>query len=148
MNQAVQDFIQSKRIAVVGVSRSAQKFGNIAVAELRQRGYQVFIVHPEAKEIAGVPCYPNLSALQGQVDGVLVSVPAAQAEGVLREAVQLGLRNVWLQQGSESPELLALARELGLTAVSGKCVLMYAQPVRGAHWFHRGFVKLFGQLDN
>ena len=46
MNQEIQDFIQGKRYALVGVSRSGKKFGNIALTELKARGYQVFVVHP------------------------------------------------------------------------------------------------------
>jgi predicted CoA-binding protein len=148
MNQAIQDFIQSKRIAIVGVSRTGKdkKFGNIACKELKQRGYQVYIVHPEAQEIDGERCYPNLAALQGKVDGVVISVPPTHAAQVLREAANAGIKQIWLQQGAQSFETQAAARELGVTPVTCKCILMYAQPVRGFHTIHRGFVKLMGQL--
>lgn len=146
MEQAIQDFINGKRIAVVGASRSGKKFGNTALTELAARGYQVFLVHPSAAEIDGMQCYPNLTALQGQIDGALVVVPPLQAMAVLREAAAIGLKNVWLQQGAESPEVLALAQELGLNMVTKRCVLMYAPPVRSFHAWHRGFAKLFGQL--
>ncbi|MEO8167637.1 MAG: CoA-binding protein, partial [bacterium] len=63
-DQLIQDFVDCKRIAVVGYSRNKRKFGNYAYAELTQRGYQVFAVHPSEKEIAGVACYPNLWTLQ------------------------------------------------------------------------------------
>ncbi len=146
MDQAVLDFVGGKRIAVVGVSRSGRKFGNMAYTELEARGYQVFAVHPEAQEISGAPCYPNLAALKGKVDGVLVTVPPQKAAPVLRDAAAAGIRNVWLQQGAESADTLAAGRELGLNLVTGKCILMYAQPVRGFHALHRGFVRLFGKL--
>jgi hypothetical protein len=146
MDQAIQDFINGKRIAVVGVSREAAKFGNMAFTELAARGYQVFAVHPEAKEIAGASCHPNLAALKGQVDGALVMVSPQKSAAVLREAAAAGIKNVWLQQGAESPEALAVARELGLNLVSKKCVLMYAPPVRSFHGWHRAFAKLFGQF--
>jgi hypothetical protein len=146
MNTSIQDFISGKRIALAGVSRSGKKFGNIAHKELKARGYQVFLIHPEAKEIDGEPCFPNLAALRDKVDGVLVCLPASQAGNVLREAAGSGLRQVWLQQGAETSELLALGRELGLDLVSGKCILMYAPPVRSFHWWHRAVVKLMGQL--
>ena len=146
MDQVIQDFINSKRIAVAGVSREGTKFGNTALTELAARGYQVFAVHPEAEEIAGTPCYSNLADLRGQVDGVLVSVPSQQAVSVLREAAAMGLKNVWLQQGAESPEVLAQARDLGLNLVAKKCVLMYAPPVGSFHGWHRFFARLFGQL--
>lgn len=146
MNQAIQDFIGCQRIAIVGASRGGKKFGNAAAKELKSRGYQVFIIHPEAQEIDGQPCYPNLTALQGQLDAVLISVPATQAAAVMREAASLGIHHVWLQQGAESPELLTLGEELGLSLVSKKCVLMYAPPVKSFHGWHRGFVKLVGKL--
>ena len=146
MDQAIQDFVACQRIAVVGASRGGKKFGNAAAKELQTRGYQVFIIHPEAQEIDGQPCYPNLSALRGQIDAVLISVPAAQAAAVMREAASLDIRHVWLQQGAESPDLLTLGQELGLSLVSKKCVLMYAPPVKSFHGWHRGFVKLVGKL--
>ena len=146
MDRAIQDFVSGKRLAIVGVSREGTKFGNTALTELAARGYQVFAVHPEAKEISGTPCYPNLAALRGQVDGVLVVVPPQQAVSVLQEAAAVGLKNVWLQQGAESPEVLALARDLGLNSVAKKCVLMYAPPVRSFHGWHRVFAKLVGQF--
>jgi predicted CoA-binding protein len=146
MEQSIIDFVGGKRIAVVGVSRSGKKFGNLAYTELAGRGYEVFAVHPEAQEIAGAPCYPNLAALSGKVDGVLIILPAQKAIPVLREAAAAGVRNVWLQQGAESAEVMAAARDLGLNMVTGKCILMYAQPVRGFHALHRGFVRLFGKL--
>lgn len=146
MEPYIQDFIECRRIAVVGYSRNAGKFGNSAYAELRQRGYEVYAVHPTEEEIRGVRCVPNLHALQGRIDAVLVSVPAAQAVAVLEEAASIGVRNVWLQQGAESPEVLATASRLGLHMVAKKCVLMYAPPVRSFHGWHRGLVKLFGRL--
>ena len=146
MNQAIQSFIQAKRVAVVGVSRSGKKFGNSIATELKQRGYQVFIVHPEAKEIGGEPCYPNLAALQGKIDSVVVCVPPKASAGVVQEALQAGIKNIWLQQGAQSSEALAAARAGGVNPVEGKCILMYAPPVKSLHNWHRFFAKLFGQV--
>jgi predicted CoA-binding protein len=146
MNQAIENFINGKRIAVAGVSRSGKKFGNTIYTELKERGYQVFAVHPEAQEIGGEKCYPNLMSLKGQVDGVVICVPPRQVESVVQDAARAGLRNVWLQQGAESPEAIKLGKDLGLNLVSGKCILMYAPPVRSFHNFHRFFAKLFGKL--
>lgn len=146
MKPEIRDFIQGKRFAIIGVSRSGKKFGNSIYTELKERGYQLFIVHPEAQEIGGETCYPTLAALKGQVDGVIVCVLPEKAAPVLREAKAAGMTKIWLQQGAQSPAVLAEAEKLGLKPVAGKCILMYAQPVRGFHTFHRGFMKLFGQL--
>ncbi len=146
MNQAIEDFVACRHLAVVGASRSGKKFGNAAYKELKQRGFDVYLVHPEAKEIEGEPCFANLAELRGRVDGVVISVPLAQVPDVLRDAAATDVHYVWLQQGAESPEALALAGELGLNAVGGKCILMYAQPVRSYHGWHRGAMRLFGRL--
>jgi uncharacterized protein len=146
MNPAIIDFVEGKRVALVGVSRSGKKFGNMIHTELKQRGYEVFVVHPEAQEIAGDRCYPSLAALQGQVERVIICVTPRQAGQVLRDAVQAGMPKIWLQQGSDSPEVKAVAGELGVTPITGKCILMYAQPVKSFHAWHRGFARLFGQL--
>jgi hypothetical protein len=146
MEQAIKDFIGGKRLALVGVSRGGKKFGNMAMKELKERGYRVYPVHPQAQEVDGERCYPNLGALQGQVDGAWLCVQPAQVVEVLADASAAGIKNVWLQQGSETPLALETAKQLGLNVVSGKCLLMYAEPVRSFHRFHRFAMKLIGQL--
>jgi predicted CoA-binding protein len=148
MNTQIQEFITGKRIAVVGASRTNDKykFGNMAATELKRRGYEVYFVHPQAESINGETVFPNLNALKGRVDGVLVSVPAAKGADVLRDAAAAGILNVWLQLGGESPELVKLGEELKLNLVTGKCILMYAQPVRGFHVIHRFVARVSGQL--
>jgi predicted CoA-binding protein len=131
---------------MVGASRDPKKFGSMAMKELKQRGYQVFPVNPAAQMIEGEVCYPSLGALSGRVEGVVVAVPPQQAVQVLREAAGAGIRNVWLQQQTESPEALELAQRLGLNVVSKKCILMYAPPVRSFHGVHRFFARITGQL--
>ena len=146
MDQNVIDFVKGRRIAVLGASRTGKKFGNLVCTELKQRGYQVFIVHPEAQEIDGQPCSPSLAALAGQVDGVVISVTPGKAVEALREAAAAGIKNIWIQQGAQSPATAAAASELGLNPVTGKCILMYAEPVGSIHAWHRAFARLFGQL--
>lgn len=147
MDTSIQEFIAGKRIAVVGASqKDKNKFGNMAAAELKRRGYEVYLVHPQAESIYGVSTYPSLSALKGQVDGVLVSVSAAKGADVLRDAAAAGVHNVWIQQGGETPELIKLGEDLNLNLVAGKCILLYATPVRGFHILHRVVTQLTGQL--
>ena len=145
MDQTAKEFVAKKRIAVVGASRSGKKFGNAAYKELKQRGYQVYLVHPEAEEIEGETCYHSLEAVKDKVDGVFVSVPPAKGVQVLQQASQAGLKNIWIQQQGDSPEMLAVGKDLGLNMVHGKCILMYAEPVASFHSFHRFFVRLTGK---
>jgi predicted CoA-binding protein len=146
MNPAIVDFFEVKRVALVGVSRSGKKFGNVILTELKQRGYEVLVVHPEAQEIAGERCYPSLEALKGQVERVIICLPPHKAAQALREAAQAGIQKVWVQMGADSPEVRAAAQEVGITPIAGKCILLYAQPVRSFHAWHRAFARLTGTL--
>ncbi len=145
MKKEIEEFVQSKRIALMGASRTGKKFGNAIADELKLKGYEVFLVHPEAKEISGKTCYPNLAALKDQVDAVVICLPPAKAKQAVKEVADAGIKKVWLQQGSQSPEVLAEAKELGLSPISGKCIMMYVEPVNSLHKWHRAFTKLFGQ---
>jgi len=148
LNTHIQEFISGKRIAIVGASRTNNKykFGNMAAAELKRRGYEVYLVHPQAKTINDIATYPSVSALKGRVDGVLVSLPASKSGSVLKDAAAAGITNVWIQQGGESQELIEMGEALKLHLVTGKCILMYAQPVRSFHTIHRFIARVTGQL--
>jgi predicted CoA-binding protein len=135
MRIAIEGFLREPAVAVVGVSRT-RGFANGALRTLRARGYRVYPVNREADAVEGEPCHRSLAAVPERVGAALVVVPPARAVEVVAECGRLGIRHVWLQQGSESPEAIRLAGELGIALVHGACVLMYAGP-RGVHRLHR-----------
>lgn len=145
MDSKIQEFIQLKRLAIVGVSRKEQKFGTAIYKELKQRGYEVFGVNPHMTSIDGDKCYTSIAELAGTVEGAVICVPPAAAAGVIRDAAAAGITKLWLQQGSQSLETKKAAKETGITPVEGKCILMYAGEVKSIHAFHRFFARLFGQ---
>lgn len=143
---SINDFLASKTIAVVGVSRTGRKFGNTILSTLRTSGYHVLPVNPSAEHVAGERCYPDLRSLPSAVDGVVTVVPPAQTAGIVREAIAAGIRRVWMQQGSASDEAVRLCEENGVSCIRNECILMYAAPVRGIHAFHRWLWRLIGRL--
>lgn len=146
MNSLIDNFIGLKRIAIVGMSRSGKKFGNMAGKELKKRGYEIYPIHPEVQEIDGFTCYPDLKSLSGKVDGVWISISPNKVPSILEEIAESGLRNIWLQQGAWSKEVQQSIDRLGLPVVSKKCILMYAPPVHSVHKFHRTIKGIFGGL--
>ena len=118
----------------------------MASKELKSKGYEIYPVHPEAKEIDGMSCYPDLKSLSGKVDAVWISIPPINVPPVLEEAAQIGLKNIWLQQGAWSKEVQQTIDELHLPVISKKCIMMYAPPVKSVHKFHRTIVGMFGRL--
>jgi len=146
MNPLIEQFVSSKRIAIVGMSRSGKKFGNMAAKELKAKGYEIYPVHPEAVEIDGFTCSPDLQSLTGKIDSVWISIPPKNVSPVLEEAAQVGLKNIWLQQGAWSAEVQQTIDQLNLQVVTKKCIMMYAPPVKSVHKFHRTIVGIFGGL--
>jgi uncharacterized protein len=143
--QSIQSFLAEPALAVVGVSRSGRGFGNVACRELRTKGYRVYPIHPAATSVDGDRCYKQIEDLPERVGAMLVVVPPSEAAQVVRDAARAGIRHVWLQQGAESPEVLKICRERGIDAVSGECVLMFANPT-GYHKAHQWLRGLFGRL--
>jgi predicted CoA-binding protein len=143
---AVADFTAQQKFAVVGISRKGRKFGNMAFKELKQQGYRLFPVNPNAETIEGERCYPSLSALPEPVDGVLIVVPPAETEKVVREAAAAGIKRVWMQQGAESPEAIRFCQENGLEVIHGECILMFTEHSAFFHRAHRWVWGLLGKL--
>jgi predicted CoA-binding protein len=141
---AVDAFLAEPALAIVGVSRSGKKFGNYASKALREKGYRVYPLHPSARTIDGVECYRRFDELPEEVGAVLVVVPPTEAASVVRDAAAAGVRRVWLQQGAESPDVIALCTKLGVEVVSGECILMFAHP-RGFHKAHAWMWRLLGR---
>ena len=133
----IDEFLAQKTLAIAGVSRSGKKFGNTILKDLTTLGYRLLPLHPEAVEVGGHRAYPSFAALPEPVGGVIVVVPPAQAESVVKAAAAHGIRRVWLQQGAASPEAIRFCEDNGISVVHGECVLMYLKPstswIHGAH---------------
>jgi predicted CoA-binding protein len=142
----IEDFISQRSLAIVGVSRKGNKFGNNAFKELKTKGYKLSLVHPSGEIIEGQQTYPSLKALPEKVGGVLVVVPPAQAEKVVGEAHEEGIDRVWLRQGAESKATIQYCEQNGMSVIYGKCILMFAQPLAFFHKPHRWVMGVLGQL--
>jgi len=134
---AIEEFVRQKNLAIVGVSREPKKFGSYVYKELSGKGYGVIPVNPNMDKFEGQTCYKNLREIPGRVDGVVMVLPPDRTEPVIKDAAAAGIKNIWFQQGSESPSALALCSEQGLRTVAGKCILMFAPPVKSFHRIHR-----------
>jgi uncharacterized protein len=144
--ESVRGFLAEKKLAVVGVSRNPQKFGSAVFRELSSKEYTVYPVNPNAEKIGEEKCYPSVKELPESVGGVVIVVPPAQTESVLREVAEAGINRVWIQRGAESDGAAAFCHERGIDAVTGQCILMFAEPVASFHKVHRFFHKLFGKM--
>ena len=144
-------FLTGKRVAVTGVSRNPKPHAaNVVFRRLRERGYEVFAVNPNAQEVEGVACYPDLKSINGPVDWVLIGTRPETAEQTVRECEELGIRNVWMHRGpgrgSVSEDAVAYGREHGMTVIDGGCPCMYAPTDDPGHKVMRAMFTLTGNV--
>jgi predicted CoA-binding protein len=142
----IDEFMALKSIAIVGVSRNKDKFGNAIYRDLKAKGYKVMAVNPKLDMAEGDRCYAGLGALPEKAEGVVIVISPVETIPVIEEAARLGIKYIWLQQGANSPEGEAKCQELGLNVVSGECIFMFLEPVQSIHGFHRFIWKLFGKM--
>ncbi|MCB0729757.1 MAG: CoA-binding protein [Ignavibacteriae bacterium] len=146
--KAIQDFFTNKNYAVVGVSRKSTKFGNAIYKEFKKKGINVYGVNPNMESFEGDKCYGNLKELQGKIDAVINVVSPLQTLEVVRAANEIGVKNIWMQQGSESDEAIEYCKEKGINEVHKECVLMFTEPVKSIHKVHKWIWKVVGKLPN
>ena len=142
----VTEFLAQKKLAVVGVSRNPQKFGNSVYRELKAKGYQVFPVNPKAETVEGDRCYPSLEALPEAVGGAVVVVPRDEVDNVVKDAVKAGIKRVWIQQSSETKAAIQYCEDNGVSVIHNECVMMFAEPAAFFHKFHRFVWGVAGKL--
>ncbi len=138
VNQVAAEFLSHKRIAVTGVSRTpASHGGNVVYKRLRDRGYLVFAVNPNATSVEGDTCYHDLKSIPGGVQVVIVATRPEHAADTIREAAELGVTRVWMHRlfgaGSCSPEAAKVGRQADMTVIEGGCPLMFGETSDGAH---------------
>jgi predicted CoA-binding protein len=113
---------QSVTIAVVGASRHPDKTAHQIPAQMLRHGWRIIPVNPNVDELFDQRCYPVLAEIPEPVDLVNVFRPSADAAEVVRQAVEIGARAVWLQQGIVSTEARAIAEKAGVDYVEDACI--------------------------
>ena len=121
----IKAFLKEKNIfAVVGASRDPRKYGYQVYKDLKNAGYEVYPVNPNAREILGDKCYPSLESLPVKPDVVDLVVPPKITESVVKTCKKLGIKKVWLQPGSGSEMAINVCRKNGMDVIHGVCVMV------------------------
>jgi predicted CoA-binding protein len=117
-----QIYADTKTIAVVGASNDESKDANSVPRYLQRQGFRIVPVNPRGGEILGERAYASLSEVDVPVDVVDVFRPSDETPGIVREAVAIGAKVLWLQLGIESEEAEEIARNGGLKTVMDMCM--------------------------
>ena len=150
-SKVAESFLACRRVAVTGVSREPANHGsNVVYRRLRERGYEVYPVNPNAETVEGDPSYPHLADVPGDLEMVVIGTRPDHAEETMKECIALGVTRVWMHRafggGSVDQEAVDLGRAHGITVIDGGCPCMFAPTDDGAHRFLRGVCTLTGAV--
>ncbi len=121
----IMEFLDKKNVfAVVGASRNPKKYGHQVYKDLRNAGYRVYPVNPNANEVLGDKCYPSLEALPVKPDVADLVVPPEVTEQAVKTCNKLGIKKVWMQPGSESENAINFCTENNIDVIHGVCVMV------------------------
>ena len=150
--EAAEEFLSATRIAVTGVSRSPASHGaNVVYRRLRDRGFTVFAVNPNAGEVEGDSCYPSLMEVPGKVEAVVVGTAPEHASETVKQCIDLGIAMVWMHRppagpGSVSAAAVELGRSHGVTVIDGGCPCMFGPTADPGHRVMRAIGSVTGSV--
>jgi len=143
--QKINHFLDCKTMAIAGASRNEKSFSAQVAKHLTKLGYNLWFVNPgfEPNQTAN----QRVQSVSQLPEGIhlLIMTPRNQTEAVMQQAVDKGIKDVWIQQQSETIEAVNQARAHSINLVHGHCIYMFSQP-EGMHKFHHRIKKLFGSL--
>jgi predicted CoA-binding protein len=151
IEEAATRFLANKRVAVTGVSRHGKSHGsNVVYQRLRERGYDVVAVNPNADEVEGDRCYHDLRSIPDGVDAVVIGTRPEIAEDTMRECAALGIGHVWMHRGpgagSVSEAAADYGREQGIAVIDGGCPCMFGPTADLGHKLMRLVFTLNGNV--
>ena len=151
IKEAASEFLAQRRVAVTGVSRYPKSHGsNTVYRRLRERGYRVFAVNPNANEVEGDPSYKDLHSIPGGVDAVVIGTRPEIADETMRECAELGIEHVWMHRGpgagSVSESASTYGRERGISVIDGGCPCMFGPTADAGHKAMRFVFTLTGNV--
>jgi len=143
-SESINLFMQQPRIAVVGVSRNKNKFGNSVYRTLKEKGIKVLPVNPHLTHFDGDKCYSDVETLPPDVNAVFVNTPPEKTIKIAETAIKKGIKHLWLQQGSTNDEVLQYLKGKDINYIADRCIMMFAEPVGSFHRIHRFLSKITG----
>jgi uncharacterized protein len=144
--QDIRDFLSVKKIAIAGMSRDEKKFSRLLLKKLISDGYTIYPVNPNAQQIDSLACYASVAELPSDVSQLIVITNKRESLHVVQQALDKGIKKIWVQQGSETAEVLDIAKRNSHSIITGECLFMWLGPITGFHNFHRFMRKVFSGL--
>ncbi|MDP3027645.1 MAG: CoA-binding protein [Nanoarchaeota archaeon] len=121
----ISEFLDKKNVfAVIGVSRDPEKYGNKVYTDLKNAGYIVYPINPNANKIFGNKCYAELKDLPKKPDVVSIVVPPKITEKIVMECKKLNIHKVWMQPGSQSNKSIEYCKKNKINLLHDVCIII------------------------
>jgi predicted CoA-binding protein len=121
--QDYEDLLKMQVIAMVGCSTKPERASNRVASYLMDAGYKIIPVNPHYAEVLGETCFPDLLSVSEPIECVNVFRRAEFVPAVVDEALKIGAKGLWLQDGIDAPEAVAKARAAGMKVVVNDCLM-------------------------
>ena len=122
-DEQIKEIFSLKNVAVIGMSKNQGKAAHYVPKYLSENGYDITPVNPTADEILNKKCYPTVDKIDKPIDIVDVFRPSDQVLPVVKEAIKIKPKVIWLQEGIHNAEAEELARKEGIKVVFNRCML-------------------------
>lgn len=121
----VDQFFAAKTYAVAGASARTHKYGYKVFKALLNAGRETYPLNPVTEEIDGQKAYPKMADLPLVPEAVSIITPPDVTQQVIAEAIDAGVKHIWMQPGAEHEQASELAREAGINVIDdGSCILV------------------------
>ena len=148
----IEEFLDQKRMAFVGVSRNPADFSRGLFRDLVSRGYDVVPVNPDVDEVEGKHCFASVGQVEHPVDAALIMTPPSATDAVVAECADAGIHHVWLHQGvgrgAATDTAVDYCLTHGMSVVAGFCPYMFLPETPLFHRMHGFVLKVSGRYPS
>ncbi len=137
----IDEFLSYKKVALVRQSSSSAVHGARLDEKLPPRGYEVSVVYLDQGAT------PRLNDVKDQAEWAIIAVPKNRCKAAVQEAIKAEIPRVWILNGSQTDEAVALCQANGIPVVDGVCLMLYAEPLEWICAFDRGVRRVFGTME-
>jgi len=125
LDESIEAFLAAPVFAVAAASKNRAKYGNKVLRCYLQNGRRAIPINPGCTEVEGQACHASLSGIPEGIESLSIITSPRVTEGIVDEAIEKGVKNIWMQPGAESPSAIERAQSAGLNVISGgPCVLV------------------------
>lgn len=148
MNKAelIGKFVASKKLAFAGLSRDPKSFSRMVFKDMKEKGFEVFAINPNAEMIDNSKCFRSVEEIPDEVENLIIMTAKDKSDDVLKTAINKGFKYIWVQQGVNTNNTESIAKEMNFSnLITKQCIFMFNNP-SGMHKLHRTINKFFGLL--